>query len=320
MKPWGPLEWLLGKVPIGQALVVGCVAAEDRCVAVLRAFRQKGALVNGMLRIQDGPSEFRERVEAKTDANREILRRVGVGEERRVDLMADDAAIAHVFGEILDGSNGQRTLVLDISCMPKRFFFLILKLAFRERRFETVFVAYTQPEAGRYTSEHLAENPGPVDPLPGYSPLGREPDMLVVGLGFEPLGVRQPIDEYRDRKRRIEVLIPFPPGQPYSRRIWRALQRLDLGELDRRVHRVNALDAFGTYAKIGKMAATGAASIPPSLAPYGPKPMSLGMCLYALRENAPVFYTQPTVYHPDYTCGIGNSWGYCLKYQNRRFF
>ncbi len=45
------------------------------------------------------------------------------------------------------------------------------------------------------------------------------------------------------------------------------------------------------------------------LAPYGPKPLSLAMCLFALSvpvEHRPaVVYTQPQVYAPKYSTGIG---------------
>ena len=181
-------------------------------------------------------------------------------------------------------------------------------------------MAYTQAGAGGYVQEHLAGDPEEVRAIPGFGPVRGEPEMLVVGLGFEALGLPQLIGEYRDREREVEVLLPFPPGQPYSRRVWRSLQSVGLGRGSKLIRRVSAVDAFGALGAIedvvGPRRGRGAAA----LAPYGPKPMSLGMCLYAIRQEAAVLYTQPCFYHPDYTKGIGESWAYCLKRDGRRTF
>ena len=37
--------------------------------------------------------------------------------------------------------------------------------------------------------------------------------------------------------------------------------------------------------------------------------MSLGMCLFAVRTNSEVFYTQPAVYNPKYSIGIAKKNG-----------
>ena len=47
-------------------------------------------------------------------------------------------------------------------------------------------------------------------------------------------------------------------------------------------------------------------------APYGPKPISLAMCIYASKHNSAVYYTQPHHYNPNYSSGIKNTFGYCI--------
>lgn len=319
MKPWGPLDWLLGKLQLDPIIVIGCLGCEDRSVAVPLHLRDVGIDVVNMLRVDDGRTRFQERVEAKTARNRGALGRAGVQSDLTIGLMAGDAAIERAFRSLVKTDRCELAVVLDISCLPKRFFFLMLKLAMQDPRIRSLVVAYTQPERGRYTYEHLASDAEAVQPIPGYSPTGYDVEMLVVGLGFESLGLPLWIDDYKE-KQRLEVLIPFPPGQPYSRRIWRTLEELDLVRRDKRVHRLNALDAFETYAKVSDLTGAKVQKTRAALAPYGPKPMSLGMCLYALKHNAPVLYTQPRTYHPDYAEGIGDSWGYCLKYGGRRSF
>lgn len=62
------------------------------------------------------------------------------------------------------------------------------------------------------------------------------------------------------------------------------------------------------------------------LAPYGPKPMSVGMAIYATMTESPVYYTQPKIYHPDYSAGISilngrpEIYTYCLKLGGRNLF
>lgn len=324
MKPWGPLQWLLQKLPTGPLVVVGCLGAEERSVAVAQCLHEKGVRRLGVLEIrdtpQDAPDEYRERTERKIEANRRKFAAVDVTEEIRLDLLARDEQIVSAFGTLVGDLQGDATVILDISCTPKRFFFLMVKLAIKNRGIRTLIVTYTQAAGAGYTNEQLAGDPEEVRALPGFGPFHSEPEMLVVGLGFEPLGLSQLVGAYRDRRRDIEVLLPFPPGQPYSRRIWKSVDSLGLGGGSKLIHRVSAMDAFQTYSVIRDVAGHGTRKAPPALAPYGPKPMSLGMCLYALKTNAPVFYTQPRFYHPDYTVGSGEIWGYCLKSDGRRTF
>ena len=46
---------------------------------------------------------------------------------------------------------------------------------------------------------------------------------------------------------------------------------------------------------------------PLAFAPFGPKPTSAAMCLYAMQRDSSVHYAQPTVYHPDYSRGVRNN-------------
>ena len=314
MKPWGPLDWLLGKLYVSNFVVVGCLAAEERSVTVPIALHEKGARRTSLLNIDDGEPVYAKEIAAKIGANRKELSEIAVAWEEDIHLLARDEDIATAFELLVGDGEGGLSLILDISCIPKRFFFLMVKLAMMETRIDNVIVTYTQAGSSGYTAGHLADNPDDVRPIPGYAPGRGAPSTLIVGVGFESLGLPELVEEYRHNKRHVEVLVPFPPGQPYSRRIWQTVQKLGIGAEENRVHRVNALDAFGTYERIVNLVGEPREGTVAALAPYGPKPVSLGMCLYAVKHDAPVLYTQPRVYHPDYTLGAGDAWGYCLKY------
>ena len=69
-----------------------------------------------------------------------------------------------------------------------------------------------------------------------------------------------------------------------------------------------------------------------ALAPFGPKTLSLAMCLFALaasragREPVHIYYSQPRRYAIDYTSGVGEIDGvpdikaYCLRIDGRDLY
>lgn len=319
-KPWGPLEWLLGGLGLARPVVVGCLSAEERSVSVPLQLHAERVTRTWMLRVEDEPSKYSEQIEERVEQHRKLLNTAKPEYSETTMLLAPHEQIVRAFETALDGTGSTVDLVLDISCLPKRYFFLMVKLGVREARIRNLIVAYAQPNPAGYTYADLAEDPEPVRAIPGYGPVYEQSKTLVVAVGFEALGLRTLIDDYRDETRTIGVLIPFPPGQPYSRRIWRVLQDVDVGSGQSTVYRVNALDAFGSLLQIEKFVPTTGKDHPPTLAPYGPKPMSLGMCMYALKHDAQVLYTQPRVYHPNYTEGRGRTWGYCVKRDGKRTF
>jgi hypothetical protein len=319
VRAWGPLGWLLEKLPPepeASRIALGTVSSEERCRAVptYMGGNQVGTI---LLQIDDPSSRFARRIRANIATNLKAMKEDGALplEVIRAPLFASDDTIADLLGSLLHhvAGSGAVSLVMDISCMPKRFFFLLVKLAIRDTRVSTLVVTYTQPSPGSYTTEHLAEDPTESQTLPGFGLVKEEPEQVIVSVGFEALGLPQLLSEFKDKSRDIVLLLPFPPGQPYSRRIWQSV--LNIGHPgDANLKRIPALDPFAAFDIIENVVGEeNRRERPPALAPYGPKPISLGMCLFALRYGSPVYYTQPRTYHPNYTFGVGSMWGYCLK-------
>ena len=326
--PWGPVDWLVAVAGVAltdNVLCLGTLSFEERSVAVPLFLRQHAAPHVHLLRIDDPVSRHTDRIQQEMAVRRATLTDAGVQfAETGCELLASDEQIAQSFRTAVATAPRQPLcLWLDISSMPKRYFFLMVKLAMLDDRVDTLLATYTQPTPAGYVDAHLAEDPDDLRPLPGYASIV-DPTTLVIAVGFESLGLPQFLSEYRDKSRRIIVFIPFPPGQPYAQRIWQAVQRLGLKTVGPDARRVAALDAFETARQLEAVLAAEQAragttsSVSLALAPYGPKPMSLGMCLFAINRDAPVFYTQPKSYHPLYTTGIGQSWGYLLKLRGRR--
>ena len=81
--------------------------------------------------------------------------------------------------------------------------------------------------------------------------------------------------------------------------------------------RVEAYDCNDAFDHIRQLCGAGTRGA--ILAPFGPKPMSLAMALYAALSKDVVLYTQPTVYDPWYSTGVSivdgeiNSHAYLIR-------
>jgi hypothetical protein len=176
--------------------------------------------------------------------------------------------------------------------------------------------------------EILAEDHQTLQHLPLFGPSQfPEPtvDFAFVGVGFSPLGLPELLEPYK-RDVDVQLLFPFPPGPPAFQRNWSFI-----GELKKRLPpnvsdpmRIGAYDVPDVFEHICKLTDSGRKYA--VFAPYGPKPVSLAMCLYAIQTAAAVYYTQPTKYNPAYSVGIKRinaepeSYAYCLRIGGRDLY
>ena len=240
-----------------------------------------------------------------------------------MELFSSDQDIVQAVENFIAGAGVH--VVFDISAMPKRFFFPILKRLLRPNRLETVVVTYTVPEF--YGKGDLAEDHQPFTHLPLFGPSSfpqRRAEIVVVSAGFMKLGLGELLEPYKTVS--IRTIVPFPPGPPsyfrnldFVRDIEKALPTGIPGPI--RVEAYDCVDAFDHIAQLcdrGQRACV--------LAPYGPKPISLAMALYASLSQDVVLYTQPTAYDPFYSVGIGttagqiNSHAYLLRARGQNLY
>jgi hypothetical protein len=202
----------------------------------------------------------------------------------------------------------RRNIILDVTCLPERFFFPVLRWLLESTEVENLIITCMSP--ARYTEEDLAYNPqdwahihtfgGPVDDTP------RTEKRVIVGAGFLPFGLPDLLrKDYTDRNIEVSVLFPFPATPASVKRSWEFVRKIELDislKDDRQLVRVGASDLSGCFDRINGITRDG--SIPTVFAPYGPKAHSVAMCLKAIQMDAEVLYTQPTFYHPEYTTGV----------------
>jgi hypothetical protein len=123
----------------------------------------------------------------------------------------------------------------------------------------------------------------------------------------------------------FKLLFPFPPGPPNFQRNWKFVAQLEQTlPLRSEPIRVEAYNVSDTFDHIVELTSRG--TRPAVFAPYGPKPMSLAMCLFAILSGSPVYYTQPQTYHPEYSIGVKEvggfplSYAYCIRLNGRDLY
>ena len=329
-RPWGPLRWVIEKVGKPNWALLGSHSVEERCEAVLKELPKGSSDKRLFLKIVDpdaGEKALFDKAYALREAN--IISIVGNSQcFEQVPLLATlDLMKVHVDKFLLDYGED---VILDISAMPKRWFFPLLKILIGDEKVKNLIIAYAS--AVKYSKE-LSFNPEPLAPIPAFAGIEArsEHETAIVGIGFEPLGLRELYSQQKVSK--VRYIFPFPPGPPGFYRNWEFVRRLEEAISDRdddRHWHMSMYDCPSIFDELVQVSEQG--SSPCVLAPYGPKTVSLAMCLFsiALEEGnlveAPVYYAQPRRYAHDYSEGIKTAAGvpdiqaYCVKLNGRQLY
>ncbi len=308
-RPWGELKWLLSKLPSEKFSLLGCLATEIRCSGTFKELSDLNLLhFSKFLEITD-PTNTGVHDELRNKCKAFIESIAKPNEVEQHSLLEPTEKIINSCNALIEKSNGQ--IVLDITAFPKRFFFPLTKLLLRSAAVKNLILTYTVPE--KYFEGNLSDNAQSWAPISLFSPLDGDEskiDLAVIGIGFMPLGLPTFLKDKQDRLD-IKFLFPFPPGPPYYQRTWDFVNQLDGStKIDtKQIYRIDTKSVPSIFDKISSLA-KGKQVI---FAPYGPKTMSLAMCLYAVINNSPVYYTQPTSYNPNYSEGCGPSLAYLIK-------
>jgi hypothetical protein len=303
-RPWGPINWALSLSSNKQWNFVGAFGTEERSLCSWEQMRQKATVVSELFaQIFDVDSEkYREHTKIAFEARiEEFISKGGdVTNILSFGLMDEWFRISEFARK---AENKGSSIVLDITSLPKRFFFPILKTMVNSTKVRNLLVTYTSPAS--YVEGELYEDIEPWRTLPEFGGTRNKPDLWVVSVGFLVESLRQYVGGSPEEK--MKILIPFPSALAVLRRTWLSVANLEQGHSDGRFdkYRVETLDMSAAFDRICSLAGN-----PPkhlAFAPFGPKPTSAAMCIYALQRESSVHYPQPTVYHPEYTKGIRNN-------------
>ena len=335
LRPWGKPQWLfqMESIKAKNWFLIGAISTQIRCLSMVRNQVNTFNLSHSaFLEIIDGASDFSDQTATLREANRASFQaevRADLRELHTYGLLEPLRRLQKLVSHWLAGEH-RRNIILDVTCLPERFFFPMLRWLLDSEEVENLIVTCMSP--ARYTEEDLAYNPqdwahiptfgGPVDSTP------RTVKRVIVGAGFLPFGLPDLLKkDYTDRNIEVFVLFPFPAAPASVKRSWEFVRKIELDvslKDDQQLARIGASDLSGCFDRINVITRDG--SIPTVFSPYGPKAHSVAMCLKAIQMDAEVLYTQPTFYHPEYTTGVSlddgvpAGYAYALRVDRRTLY
>ncbi len=320
-RPWGPLSWIAERMDVSRWGFVGSVGPESRCLACWEVLTKTESCTPCLFfSIKDPPSRFTDEVQQRTSETVQRLCALGglASAVEDIQLFASTQEIADRVNRFVTDCAPQGDVIVDISTMPKRFFFPTVKMLLDADNVKNLIVTYTLAE--RYGSGALAEDPEPWAHLPMFGP-NYPPERIenvVISVGFQALNL-PPLGDQQYEHAEFHLLVPVPGLTPEHHRVWEFLQAFDrdLGERTPNMQWVDWKDVSEIFSHIHAFASGSKnGSI---YAPYGPKPISLSMLLYARLTGGSVYYTQPKAYSADYSIGtrqmnnLPETYAYVLK-------
>lgn len=326
-RPWGSLSAVFSNAPRDNWSCIGAISTEERSTALFEKFCEDYQFERTMFfKLVPSHSWHVNQATELTNRNCDKIIDLGLEEEdilpHNLDAPFGDYSVGiDRFLEELEFDN----LIVDITAMPKRlFFYIIKKILLPETRISNIVVTYTEPRD--YGVGALAENPRAWAALPSFLGPRRVPaeNKIVIGIGYEPLGLPELVSTGEFEGSQISLLFPFPSQPDRVAKNWKFARDL-FPNIDTDVVSISRVDGTNVpeiFDAIGRVGDYG--DIQLMLAPFGPKPVSLAMALYASKYSngdlsTSVFYTQPTVYNPNYSLGVKEIDGvpvinsYCIR-------
>ena len=344
IRPFGPLRWIFGKLPSSEPWsVIGALSAEDRCLAAAQEVAELQSNPDcTLLHIQP---EQRVTNTVLAETLRKIksnLVKANSGTPRphikeAGSLLCDEHDVINLAYELADACHPN--VVLDITTMPKRFFFPLLTALSESVKVKNLIATNSAPV--RY-GKVLADDADEWKSLPmfdGDVVANPSEATLIIGVGYQPLNVKDLLKRNRSLRVAIKLMFPFPSLHPGFIPNWKFVSHIksEWGDGQRvgqsspiEIVRVPAHDVSLAFDRLLQHSMEGKTQTL-ILAPFGPKSISLAMCLLGIARNrsglsTEIGYTQPSIYMPDYTTGVAERDGfpdvtaYCLRLNGRDFY
>ena len=303
-RPWGELERTLRFFPDCNWYYVGCISCEERSTGTVKHVRKLlGQAKEKWIVIKDVESRFTREASWELDQRKKEFISLGGNTTSIKDYeLFEPLSIIQEISKDIIGS-GIESIFLDITSLPKRFFFPIVRDLIISEKIVNLICSYTTPDT--YTDEDLAENYDTWENLPGFGEYKFDEKFnLVVSVGFMAESLSKYLLEQHPEYENVKLLVPFPAPPEAIRRTWASIEKIEERGEDFNFDkiRVETLDVSSAFERLLSIA--NSSDRPIAFAPFGPKPISLAMCLYAIKHGSPVYYPQPKSYSPYYTRGI----------------
>ena len=181
-RPSGQLDWALKLTKLRNWNFVGALGTEERSLAAWRWLKKlDGLSTTCLLEVLDRPSRHTARANLLLgERAQEFFAEGGVETEikRGLELMTEKHRIEGVARTIEQRASGE-SVMLDITSLPKRFFFLILRYLEQSTSVRDLMVTYTTPNS-YCDSDVLSEGATDWLTLPGFPAQAGQTQMLIV--------------------------------------------------------------------------------------------------------------------------------------------
>jgi len=312
-------------------LFFSCISFEARSETaakkVFNALDEEDVIWKFFLLIDNGSSYEKDCCIKQNEVKASIMDLLNIGEDhfKEYDLFESTPweYIISYYTDIIDKHPEIKTIVLDLTTIPKRCYFRFLKWLLDEGLGERDFIiCYTKPQ--EYGSNEMESNPTNPETLIGN--FKKYDEILWIPLlGFKSEFTRKIMENIREMNLNSEMkiipMIGFPSYRPdyfdkclvsHAKIESAEIMGAELTEALKKPILAVADDPFDTYRRIMNTIEN-YEDKEIILSPLGPKPMALGMALAAIKANLPVYSIQARSYHPKYSIGEGESSAYWIK-------
>jgi hypothetical protein len=326
---WGESGWLAPKLPQRKWHLILANSFEDRSVAVIESanLNEIDITSNTIFEIENPPSASWEKAKPKLASNLKIISQQSASPGTLVLRfgLLDVLPWEKIKTNLLNNNVG--SVIVDISCMPKRHFALCIRKLMQMKEIEELVVAYSVPES--YPERALFMDVKPEASLPGFMRMEdlertQKKRSVRVSVGYTARGLDSVMSSSGTAS--LELVFPFPPGSPSFRRNWKFLSEITLPNAPvLKTHMVYGYDAFSVFNLANQWASTSDIY----WYAYGSKPHTLGAVMAYLKNETSfeIRYSQPQTYDHEYSKGIQRNpddsptvFLYCLRINRKSLF
>lgn len=249
-RPWGPLVWTLSRSTAKDWHFVGCIGTTERSICSWSTVKSHTQLRGEhFLQIQDVDSEkYRDATRFALEARMQQFVQLG-GNNNMIIRLPIMAELFRILEFARTCAPGASSVILDITALPKRFFFPILRFLVQSTHVRDLVITYTSP-AGYPEDAPLYEDVESWRPLPGFANQMPHDEHWIVTVGFLVESLRQYLGDNPDHEK-MKLLIPYPAPVGSLRRVWASIAQLEGGQLEGssrfEKYRVDTLDMSSSF-------------------------------------------------------------------------
>lgn len=330
INPWGKAGWVFDRIGNKRWASLISTSFEPRCRGLVdwlieRNISDKYYCVD----IKPQNNRFYENIKSLKESHKNYFELVlpGLVEFYEQDLLEE----LSVWNDLAtDIARSHPSIIVDMSTLPKRVSLFVIKKLMISNDVKDLVVCYTKAES--YKEGKLTEDALPPAALPGFARLSAdsEDSVVVVSVGYMSYNLSEYLEQ--SQVKHVKHMFPFPPGSPSFRRNWRLLHKLSPSNVPDKfddIKRIHAMDMFAAlhWLRGVRESSLTFRNLNIEMIPLGPKTHALAMALAYLddEEKSEVIYSQPQLYHPDYSSGIAvdhsgekEIYAYCLKVDGQR--